>query len=238
MSTQRAFWQGFWGGAPFILVVAPFGLVFGVVATDAGFSVTQALAFSGMVVAGAAQLTAVQLLTENAPVAIVIATALAVNLRMAMYSASLAPHLGKASVVTRLLVSYQLVDQAYALAHQKFEQSPSMPLNQKLAFFFGIVTPIFPFWMTGTLVGAVLSSQIPASIPIAMAVPITFLAMVGPMLRTLAHVAACFVSVVGALVFQFLPYGTGLLVAALLAMLTGAWVETWMNRRGVDHDTG
>jgi hypothetical protein len=56
--------------------------------------------------------------------------------------------------------------------------------------------------------------------------------MVAPMLRTVAHVAAAGVSVAGALVLAGLPAGTGLLVAALAAMATGAAVERAMERRG------
>lgn len=80
LSQRQAFWLGFRHGGPFILVVAPFGLVFGVVATEAGLNVVQTMAFSIAVIAGAAQLTALQMMTDNAPVAIILATALAVNL--------------------------------------------------------------------------------------------------------------------------------------------------------------
>ena len=77
-----------------MLVVVPFGMLFGVIAGEAGWSLLQNLAMSVMVIAGASQFTALQLLSENAPTLIVIATALAVNLRLAMYSASLAPYIG------------------------------------------------------------------------------------------------------------------------------------------------
>jgi len=230
-STRRAFWQGLRHGAPFVLVVAPFGLVFGVVAADAGFNMLQALGFSVAVIAGAAQLTAVQLMTEGAPLVVVVLTALAVNLRMAMYSASLAPHLGAAPVWQRALIAYLMVDQAYAQSVLHFDQHPQMTLPEKVAYYFGTVTPIFPLWYLMTIVGALLGNRIPADIPIGFAVPIAFLALIGPMLRTLAHVVAAFVSVVGALVFSGLPYNLGLLIAALLAMATGAAVETWTARR-------
>jgi predicted branched-subunit amino acid permease len=231
MSTRSAFAEGFRAGAPFVLIVGPFGLVFGVVATDAGLNIAQTLAFSITVFAGAAQLTAVQLMTENAPVFVIILTALAVNLRMAMYSASLAPHIGKAPVWQRALAAYLMVDQAYALSYLNYEQRPERPLPDKMAYYFGAVSPITPIWFAGTLLGALLGNQIPASVPIGFAVPIAFLALVGPMLRTLAHVTAAFVSVAGTLVFAFLPYNLGLLVAAIGAMVAGALIETWTARR-------
>ncbi|MFT6271735.1 MAG: putative branched-subunit amino acid permease, partial [Dinoroseobacter sp.] len=93
---KSAFWLGFRDSAPFVVVVAPFALVFGVIATEAGLNLAEVMGFTFLVIAGAAQLTALQLMTENAPTVVVLVSALAVNLRMAMYSASLAPHLGNA----------------------------------------------------------------------------------------------------------------------------------------------
>ena len=97
MTFQRDFWQGFRAGLPFLLVIIPFGIVFGVVATEAGLTLSQTMGFSILVIAGSAQFVAIQMMIDNAPVLIVLATSLAVNLRMAMYSASLAPHLGSLS---------------------------------------------------------------------------------------------------------------------------------------------
>ncbi|GAB4267669.1 MAG: AzlC family ABC transporter permease [Pararhodobacter sp.] len=231
MSSRGAFSEGVRAGLPFVLIVGPFGLVFGVVATDAGLDILQTLAFSVTVFAGAAQLTAVQLMTENAPVFVILVTALAVNLRMAMYSASLAPHIGKAPVWQRALAAYLMVDQAYAISHLDYENRPDRPLPDKMAFYFGAIAPIAPMWFLGTLAGAMLGNRIPPSMPIGLAVPIAFLALVGPMLRTLAHVAAAFVSVAGTLLLAFLPYDLGLLIAAVAALIAGAMVETWTTRR-------
>jgi predicted branched-subunit amino acid permease len=63
------------------------------------------------------------------------------------------------------------------------------------------------------------------------AVPVTFIALFAPALRTLPHLAAALVSVAAALIFAGLPYSTGVLVAAGLAMVTGAEVERWQERR-------
>ena len=227
---RQSFWQGVRDGGPFILIVGPFGLVFGVVATEAGLDVLQTMAFSIAVIAGAAQLTAIQLMTDNAPTAIILITALAVNLRMAMYSASLTPHLGAAPVWQRALVAYLMVDQAYATSILRYEERPDWPVPVKVAYYFGVIALICPVWYLGTLAGAVLGNQIPEWIPLGAAVPIAFIALIGPMLRTLAHVAAALTSVVGALVLAFLPYNLGLLIAALAAMAVGAAVEVWLVR--------
>ena len=69
--TRSYLWQGTRDSAPFLLVIAPFALLFGVVATEAGLTVTQTIGFSFLVIAGASQFTAIQLMTEIAPVVIV-----------------------------------------------------------------------------------------------------------------------------------------------------------------------
>ena len=230
-SVRRAFMAGLAAGGPFILMVGPFGAVFGVIATAAGLDVVQAMAFSIVVIAGASQLAALQLMTEQAPLLVVIATGIAVNMRMAMYSASLAPHLGAAPLWQRALVAYMMVDQAYATSIVEYDRAPQRSTPAKVAYYFGAVALVVPTWYLGTFLGAYAGAAIPASVPIGFAVPIAFLAIITPMLRTLAHVAAALVSVVGALVLSGVPYNLGLLLAAVLAMVTGAAVESWSARR-------
>jgi predicted branched-subunit amino acid permease len=188
------------------------------------------------VIAGAAQFTALQLMSENAPTLVVIASALAVNLRMAMYSASLTPHLGALPFWRRAFVAYTLVDQSYALSTLEYEKNPEMTLAQKASYFLGCITPVLPNWYFWTLIGAMVGQAIPAGLALDFAVPITFIAMIGPMLRTGAHVAAAFVSVACAVIFAFLPWNLGLMVAGVAGMITGAQTELWLERQNSGKD--
>ena len=223
--TKEYFRKGMRDGAPFLVVAIPFGLLFGVLATEAGLNLAETMGMSVLVIAGAAQLTAVQLMTENAPVLIILATALAVNLRMAMYSASLAPHVGGAGLGRRIFMAYFLVDQSYAMAVTKFEDQPQMTLDEKVAYYTGVFLSFCPFWYVSTFFGAVVGTAIPPEWGLEMAMPLMFLSMVGPMLRTFAHMAAAFVSASIALLLAFLPFSLGLLVAALAALAVGAEIE-------------
>ncbi len=222
---KSAYWEGFRAGAPFVLVVGPFAMLFGVVATEAGLTVAETLAFSVAVIAGAAQFTAVQLMTENTPTAIVLASALAVNLRMAMYSASLTPWIGSAPLWQRAFAAYFLVDQPYACSIMRYETGPPMSVPQRMAFFFGVVTPVCPLWYGFTWVGAVVGSRIPPEWALDFVVPIAFLALVMPMLRTAAHVTAAAVAIIVALLAAGLPYNLGLLAGGIAGMMAGARVE-------------
>ncbi|MBD3664426.1 AzlC family ABC transporter permease [Sulfitobacter aestuariivivens] len=230
---KSAFLRGLADGLPFLLVVIPFATLFGILATEAGLSVLETLTFSVVVIAGAAQLTALQLLQENAPTAVVIASALAVNLRMAMYSASLTPYIGKAPLWQRALAAYLMVDQSYVVAVSKFEQSPTMTLPQRMGYFFGAVASVAPTWYGFTLVGALVGSQVPESWALDFALPITFLAMIAPMFRTMAHVIAALVAVVVSLLCADVPYSLGLIIAGSAGMMAGAQTELWVARRAL-----
>ncbi len=224
-SAKSAFWRGAYGALPFVIVVGPFGLLFGVVASEAGLDLLAVMSFSVLVIAGAAQFTALQLMLDQAPTLIVILTALAVNLRTAMYSAAITPHLGAASLRVRALAAYLMVDQTFAASLAEYERKPQMTLPEKVAFFFGSAAPVVPVWYGATLAGALLGQGIPPEYALDFAVPITFLALIAPMLKTFAHVSAAAVSIVAALAFAWMPYNSGLLVAATLAMMVGAEIE-------------
>lgn len=228
---REAIIHGMIQSIPFLIVIIPFGLLFGVVATEAGMDILQVMGFSILVLAGASQFTAVQLISENTPAIIVIISALAVNLRMAMYSASLVPWLGDASNKQKAWVAYSMIDQTYVLSIQHYEKYPRLTLTQRLAYFAGAAVAVCVPWMIATWLGATLGNAIPDDMALDFAVPITFIAMIAPMLRTPAHLAACFVAIVAALLFAGMPSGLGLLVAAPLGMMAGAYVEVWTEKR-------
>ncbi len=230
-STTRksAFLEGLTQSLPFLVVGVPFAMLFGIVASEAGLSVAQTVGMSVVVIAGAAQFTAVQLMTEHAAIWAVLVAGLAVNLRMAMYSASLQPHLGAAPLWQRMLIGYLNVDASYALGVMEYEKHPERPLDEKVWFFLGTMAIMTPLWFIFTFVGAIAGEALPDDLSLDFAMPILFLALVGPMLKTLAHLGAAVTSVIAAMALSWLPGGTSILIAGLLAMIVGAEIE---RRRG------
>ena len=230
-TSREAALQGAKNGAPFILVLLPFAVLFGVLANQAGLTISSTMGFSVLVIAGSAQFAALQLLTQDAAVPLILLASLSVNLRMAMYSASLVPHLGKAPLWQRALVAYLNFDQSFAVSSAKFEQEPAWPPTIKAAYFLGVAIPLALIWYAMTLLGVMVGTSIPADWGLDFILPITFIGLFAPMLKTLAHLAAAFVSVVVALVFAGLPSGMGVLIAAGCAMIVGVTVELWTERR-------
>ncbi|WP_246525758.1 AzlC family ABC transporter permease [Thalassovita aquimarina] len=227
----RIFRRGFLDCAPFIVIVIPYATLFGVVARDAGLEVYEVMAMSVLVIAGASQFTAVALMQDHAPVLIILMASLAVNLRMAMYSAALAPHLGHLRFWLRGLVAYMMVDQSFALSVRKYETEPEMTRQAKAAYYFGTLVAVAPLWYICTFAGAVIGQAIPPVFSLEFAVPVCFIAMTAPMLRSLPHVVAAFVSVVAAIVLGWMPYNLWLIAAGMLAMMAGAQTEFYLKRK-------
>ncbi|NDU99450.1 AzlC family ABC transporter permease [Pseudoroseicyclus tamaricis] len=230
-SNRSVYGRGIRDALPFVLVVGPFAFLFAVVSAEAGLNLLEIFSFSFIVVAGASQLAALSVLQDNGTALLAIFAGLAVNMRMAMYSASLTPWLGSLPPLRRMFAAYLMIDQTYALSITRYEQSPEWSLRTRLAYYLGTATTIMPVWYVTTTVGAVTGQSVPESLALDFAMPIAFLALIGPALRTAAHAAAALVSVVASLLLAGLPSGSGLLIAALLAMMTGAQVERWMERR-------
>lgn len=229
--TKAAFWNGFLDCFPFILVVVPFGLLFGVVATEAGLNLLETMSMTVLVIAGAAQFTALALLQEQAPTIVVILAALTVNLRMAMYSAALVPHLGKTTLRTRAFASYFMIDQTFAVAIKKYERNPHWESSQKVAYYFGCTAALCPFWYGFSLLGALVGQSIPKEYSLDFAIPICFISLIAPMLRSLPHLVAALVSIMMALLLAWMPYNLWLIVAAVIAMMAGARTELWLQQR-------
>ncbi|WP_394689391.1 AzlC family ABC transporter permease [Hoeflea sp.] len=230
MTPRQAFWRGYRDCAPFILIVVPYSMLFGVMARDAGLDVLQTMSMSVLVIAGASQFTAIALLQDQAPVFIALLAALAVNLRMAMYSAALVPHLGHARFGVRALMAYLMVDQAFAVAVRTYEETPDMKPAVKVAYYFGAMLLICPFWYGFTLIGALVGQAIPASFNLDFAVPVCFIALTAPLLRSGPHVFAALIASGAAIAFSWVPWSLGLIIAALLGVFAGGQAELYATR--------
>jgi Predicted branched-chain amino acid permease (azaleucine resistance) len=227
----RALAEGVALAVPFIMVGGPFGLLFGVVATEAGLPVTETIALSIIVIAGASQFALVELLSEGAPALIALMAAFAVNLRMLMYAASIAPHLAEAPLRSRLWMAYFLVDQVYAASIRRFREKPRESLAARQAFWLGVGGPMFVAWAAATYVGAAMGEAIPEGLSLDFAPAITFIAIVAPMLRGAANLAAAAVAIAAALALAWMPWSLGLPLAAFAGMLAGALLERAAERR-------
>src|SRR3990170_4098861 len=107
---SREFLNGARNTLPILLGVVPFGLFFGALAIEIGLSPIQAQGLSLFVFAGSAQFVAVDLLRQGAAPVVVVLTIFLVNLRHALYSASLAPHVARLPLRWRAAMAWLLTD--------------------------------------------------------------------------------------------------------------------------------
>src|SRR5512133_3560352 len=107
MSEQsKQFWAGIRAELPLLIGVFPFGMIYGALALNAGLPISAAQLMSSIVFAGSSQFIATQLFHESAPGFVIVLTIAVVNLRHALYSASLAPYVASLSMRWKVLLSY------------------------------------------------------------------------------------------------------------------------------------
>ncbi len=197
-------------------------MVAGVAAVGAGIPPIEALAMSVVIFAGASQLAAAELIGRNAPAVVVVFTVFVINLRMVMYSASIAPYFARQSAKWKGFLSYLLTDQAYAVSLLKFERNGDV---SRRWYYLGIAVPLWVVWQIATVAGIALGSGVPDGWHLDFAVPLVFLAVLIPAVTDRATVAAAVVGGTVAIVANGLPYNLGLITAAVVGIATGLLVE-------------
>jgi 4-azaleucine resistance transporter AzlC len=228
MSPARlAFLAGIKAELPILLGVIPFGMIYGVLALEAGLSPISAQAMSAVVFAGSAQFVIAQLVALGTPGLVIIVTAVLVNLRHALYSASLAPYLRHLRPRWRWLLAYLLTDEAYAVAIDHYQGG--RPIQYKHWYFLGAGLALWVTWQASTAAGILLGAQIPAEWSLDFTLALTFIAIVVPALKERADVAAALTGGLTAVLLLDLPYKLGLVVGALLGIAVGVLVERYTN---------
>ncbi len=220
--TPADFRTGVRDALPILAGFVPFSLVAGVAAVNAGLSPTQAVGLSVFVFAGASQLATIDLLGRDAPLSVVVFTAVVINLRMMMYSASIAPYFRTLRTRWKALLAYFLTDHAYALSLSEYVHDGS---TDRRWYYLGTAVSAWVVWQAGTVTGAVLGASVPESWGLSFAVPLVFLALLVPTLTDRAAVAAAATGGAVAVAATGLPFDLGLLTGALVGVLVGRVAE-------------
>lgn len=142
--------RGFVGALPVALGVGGYGVVFGVLAREAGLGVTTAVAMSATVLAGAAQLVAVGVWDWPVPVVAVVGATLVVNLRYLLMGAALRPWLARLPPGRAYASLFFMADENWALTVEDLRSG-----SGRGAFLLGSGLAIWVCWVAATAVGAV-----------------------------------------------------------------------------------
>lgn len=178
--------------APMLVGVVPFGLVAGASPVEHDLGGAAAVGFSTIVFAGASQLAAIDVLADGGSAILAALAAWTINLRILLYSASLAPYLSHEPLRRRLGAAYLLTDQAYAVSIQRWSAGDSPPAR-RLPFYLGGAVLLWVSWQLATIAGIVVGPVVPDDVPLEFAVPLVFLVLLIPALTSMPAVVAAVV---------------------------------------------
>lgn len=221
-SPRSSFLLGVRDIAPVLLGIAPFGLVSGVAALSVGIPTWPAFAMSFIVFAGSSQIAAVQLMGLSTPIGIILLSTTLINLRMMMYSASLAPYFRHLSGGWKLLVSYLLVDQAYAFSLMRFGRGEAL---SKRWYYLGVGLSCWFVWVGASALGVFVGAKLPEGLGLEFTIPLSFLALLVPVLSDRPSVAAALAGGAVAVAAYGLPNNLGLILGALSGVGAGVLLE-------------
>ena len=227
--SRQDFTAGVIAMLPVSLALVPFGLVCGVAAANARASVAAAFGLSAIVFSGAAQIIVTQLYAEQAPVAIIVATCFVIGLRLALYSAAIAPHVQKLPARWRNVLAFVVTDQVFAGSMQRFRESADK--RRAASHFLGGGATLWVGWQVSDMAGYFAGNAIPAHWSLDFAVPLCFVALLAPLLRELPMIAAATFGAVCVVAFDALPMRLSVITAGLIGIAAGTAVELWRERR-------
>lgn len=226
--------------------VIPFGLVAGAACVTGGLGGETAVGLSTIVFAGASQLAAIDVLADGGTALVAVLAACTINLRLLLYSASLAPYLAHVPLRRRLFIAYVLTDQAYAVsitrwnaeARREDEGGPVATADHRVSYLLGAAVTLWLNWQVVTIIGVLVGNAVPDSLPLDFAVPLVFLVLLVPTI--IDRPSAVAAAVGGAAAVVSLELGAdhmSVLVGAVAGIAAGAVADAALERRAARDGT-
>ena len=213
----EVFLKGILDVSPLMIPVVPFGLIFGVLSIDIGFTPLETIGMSIIIFGGASQIILLQLFSGGASSLVIISSVGAVNSRHLLYGAVVSEHLSDLKLVWKIFISYFLVDQAFARSNEYFKKNNNS--NKHLHLIGGGMT-CWTIWQITTIIGIVLGSVIPEKLGLSFAVPLTFIALLVNDFRKFINVLVIITSALVATVgYNVIPFKAYVIVAGISGLL-------------------
>ena len=217
MSRWIHFKKGIVQELPLQIGVFPFGIIYGFIANESGFSILQAFLMSSIIFAGASQIAFAKLYLIVSPLTI-ITSITAINLRHFLYGVSINEYLKKLSLKWRIILSYLLTDEAYAvsinyLKNNSFESNAHYHL-------LGSGLTLFITWQFSTLVGIFFGDNLTSFINLEFIIPLSFIAIIIPTLNSKRDIIACLASGISSLLFYKLNLEFWIVASALVGIFS------------------
>ena len=216
-SKSKIFSKGFIEVSPHFLSVVPFGIIFGAIGIELGFGPYITYATSIIIFGGASQIVFLQLLSGGASALVSITSVAVINSRHVLYGAVLSDYFDKLSIIKKLLISYFVTDQAFAVSNLYLKE------NKDQANFYyhllGSGIGLWTSWQVATILGIILGSFIPEELGLKFVIPLTFIAMIIPYLKKIDHIFVMFLSGSLALILIGAPFKSYIILAPLISLI-------------------
>lgn len=230
---KQEFLAGMRGTIPMVIGAIPFGIVFGALAVTGNNSLTPlaALGMSLFVFAGSAQFIGVGLYAQGIGIALIVFTTFIVNMRHALYAASLAPYLKEVGHKWMLPLGFWLTDETYAVVIQRFQDYPDAPYRHW--YYFGSAIFMYVNWQLCTIVGIVAGQQLGDATQwgLDFAMVVTFIGIIVPLIVNRPMVVCALVAASVSLATYGLPNRLSYMVGGLAGIIAGYAVESWMSNK-------
>lgn len=227
-TARTEFLAGVRAEAPLLLGVVPFGLIFGVLGLAAGLPGWAVVLSSSLIFGGSSQVVFAQLWGAATPPAVITTTVGVVNLRHALYSATIAGYLKALPWRWKLLLAYLLTDEAFVAAMPRFRDGPETP--QRHWFLFGTGITLWAGWQLSTLGGVLLGTAIPADWGLDFSIALTFVALLVLSIQRRSELLGAVVAAGVALLAFGLPHKLWILLAAACGMAAGVLLRRFDKR--------
>ena len=204
---------------PLSLAVLPWGILFGSLAVQRGFSWLEAQLFSVIIFGGAVQIVTVELIADNASLITVCFSALVISSRHFLYGLSLRDRLSPQPLRWRVGLGFLLTDELFALSSHR----RAYLTRFRLYYALGAGGSFYLAWNLWTLIGIVAGSSLPdlTTLGLDFAIAAIFIALVVPEIKSIPSLISVLVAIVAGVLFSLWQFELGLVCAALLAMLAG-----------------
>jgi 4-azaleucine resistance transporter AzlC len=212
---------------PMLVGAAPFGMIFGTLASSGPLAAWQGQLMSASIYAGASQFIGIGLIAAHAGLLVIWFTTFIVNLRHMLYAATLLPHVAHLPARWRWTLGFLLTDETFAVMHGYYHRHPNAPLGHW--YFFGSGLAMYSNWQLWTLIGLLFGAAFPQlqSLGLDFAMVATFIAIIVPQLRHMPQFAAALAAGAFAYLLKDLPYRLGLLSAVLIGVAVGMALSRW-----------
>ena len=205
------------------LGVGAWALVTGVAMVKSGLPLWVAVTMSLTMFAGTAQLATAPLIANGAPIWVIWATALCLNLRFVIFSAQWRPYLAHLPWRRRAFTAYFTADLNYVLFMRRFPEQ--RPAPEQAPYLWGGVLVNAGSWHLMSLLGIALGHRVPAEWGLGFAGTVALLAMTYAMLADRATWLPALVAGGAAVAAYALPLKLNLLVAIAAAVAVGTVID-------------